>query len=221
MMYRPEPPGQDSTLSGPDRQPPPAFPDMRIGLLGGSFNPAHRGHLHISLAAVKRLQLNKLWWLVTPGNPLKGGEARETLADRKRHAHAVAAHPKIEVTDFEGRRPSPYARDTIDFLQQRYAGVRFVWIMGADNLTQFHLWRGWHDIFCSIPILVADRPGSRHHALASPAARRFACARIDGTGLSGLAHLPAPAWAYLTLPLRDISSTAIRSGKQGSPQFNA
>ncbi len=183
---------------------------MRIGLLGGSFNPAHDGHRHISLTALQRLRLDKVWWLVTPGNPLKSGDGLASLSDRLRCARRLAAHPKIEVTAFEASMPTSYAIDTVRFLQRRYPGVRFVWLMGGDNLAGFHRWRNWTGLFASIPILVLDRPEARQVALASPAAIRFAASRIPENAAAELAFRAPPAWAYLTLPLCDLSSTAIR-----------
>jgi len=194
-------------------KPPPAFPSMRIGLLGGSFNPAHEGHRQISLAAIKRLQLHKLWWLITPGNPLKKTDQLPGLDDRLAYARHVASHPKIEVTGFEADLPTPYSLETITYLQRRYPSVDFVWIVGGDVLVQFHHWRNWQRIFLSIPILVADRPGFRHAALASPAARRFAAAQIPEDALGQLTNLPPPAWSYLSLPLCEVSATAIRRAR--------
>jgi nicotinate-nucleotide adenylyltransferase len=191
-------------------KPPPAFPSMRIGLLGGSFNPPHAGHLHISLAAIKRLRLDKLWWLVTPGNPLKGGGGLAPLPERMALARSMARHPKIEVTDFEAARPSAYAIDTIGFLLNRRVNVQYCWVMGGDILAQFHRWRDWSAIFAALPILVLDRPGARHSALASPAARRFSHARLPENFAPELPLCQSPAWIYLTIPLCDLSSTVIR-----------
>ncbi|WP_088348290.1 MULTISPECIES: nicotinate-nucleotide adenylyltransferase [Rhodomicrobium] len=193
-----------------DARPPLALPGMRVGLLGGSFNPAHEGHLHISLTALRRLGLDRLWWMVTPGNPLKRPGDLASLPERVAQARTLAVHPDIVVTDFEAALPTPYAIDTVHFLQKRYPGVHFVWIMGGDNLAQFHLWRDWTGLFGAIPILVLDRPGARNSALAAPAARRFASARLPESAAAGLALAQPPAWIYLTLPLSDLSSTAIR-----------
>lgn len=190
--------------------PPPAFPNMRIGLLGGSFNPPHEGHRHISLAAMARLRLDRLWWLVTPGNPLKSAAQLPNLAERMSLAVECAAHPAIEVTGFEAALPTAYAIDTVHFLRRRFPGVHFVWIMGGDNLAQFHRWRDWTGLFAALPILVLDRPGARLTALASPAARRFANARLPESAAPSLALSGTPAWIYLTLPLCDASSTTIR-----------
>ena len=190
--------------------PPPAFPHMRIGLLGGSFNPPHEGHRHISLAALARLRLDRLWWVVTPGNPLKSATHLPSLAERMSHSAEVASHPAIEITGFEAALPTPYAVDTVHFLQRRFPGTHFVWIMGGDNLAQLHRWRDWAGLFTALPILVLDRPGARLRALASPAARRFAGARLSESAALRLPVLSPPAWIYLTLPLCDASSTAIR-----------
>jgi nicotinate-nucleotide adenylyltransferase len=195
---------------------PLALPGMRIGLLGGSFNPAHAGHRHISLAAIERLGLDRLWWAVTPGNPLKSRAELEDLAARLAHARRLAAHPRITVTDFEAALASPYTVDTIIFLRRRLPGVRFVWVMGGDNLAQIHRWLGWQDIFQLVPIAVVDRPGARHKALASPAARRFAAARIPERDARALARMEPPAWTYLTIPLTAASSTAIRKKRKFS-----
>jgi nicotinate-nucleotide adenylyltransferase len=185
---------------------------MRIGLLGGSFNPAHAGHLHISVTALKRLRLDRVWWLVTPGNPLKDKAGLAPLDQRVALAGATACHPRIEVTAFEAALPGPYSIDTMRFLTRRFPGARFVWIMGGDNLAQFHRWRRWPELFRAMPILVLDRPDARHGALASPAAKRFARSRVAESLVSRLPLLCPPSWAYLTLPLCGLSSTAIRAG---------
>jgi nicotinate-nucleotide adenylyltransferase len=202
------------------RKVPPAFPSMRIGLLGGSFNPAHDGHRHISLAAIARLSLDRVWWVVTPGNPLKSRSELAVLDERIEIARQVAVHPRIDVTGFEAELHSPYAIDTIRFLQQRHAGVRFIWIIGGDNLCQLHLWRRWREIFLAIPILVADRPEFRHRALASPAATQFRPSLRRNA--AGLTRATSPAWAYLTLPLNKSSSSAIRlniKANKASPEI--
>lgn len=199
-------------MAAPVARPPPAFPNMRIGLLGGSFNPPHEGHRHISLAAVARLRLDKLWWLVTPGNPLKSAAHLPSLAERLSLAAAIASHPAIEITGFEAALPTAYAIDTVRFLRRRYPAVHFVWIMGGDNLAQFHRWRDWAGLFTALPILVLDRPDARLRALASPAARRFAAARLPECAAPSLPLSIPPAWIYLSLPLCDVSSTAIRGG---------
>ena len=201
--------GSDSAIAL--LRPPPAFAGMRIGLLGGSFNPPHEGHRHISLTAIARLRLDRLWWLVTPGNPLKDAGDLPHLAERMTLAADAAAHPAIEITGFEAALPTPYAIDTVRFLQRRFPAAHFVWIMGGDNLAQLHRWRDWAGLFRALPILVLDRPETRFRALASPAARRFAAGRFPESAALRLPLLAPPAWIYMTLPLRDVSSTALRA----------
>ena len=194
---------------------PMAAPNMRIGLLGGSFNPAHAAHRQISLAALKRLRLDQVWWLVSPSNPLKA--KAPDLETRIAIAREVAHHPKIVVTGFEAGRGSAYTVDTIRFLKRRYPSVNFVWLMGADNLVSFHRWRSWESLFRLVPIAVLDRPGYRLKARASRAAQRFASAAIDETDASGLPGMVPPAWTLLTLPLSSLSSTRLRGGKEATP----
>jgi nicotinate-nucleotide adenylyltransferase len=195
-------------------KPPLALPGMRIGLLGGSFNPAHEGHRQISLAAMERLGLDRLWWVVTPGNPLKSNGELATLAERMRLARRVARDPGIVVTDFEATLSSRFTADTIAFLSERFPGVHFVWIMGGDNLVQFHRWRDWRRIAGLMPIAVMDRPGMRHKALASPAALSLARARIPESRARALPAMTPPAWTYLTIRLTTASSTAIRKSRK-------
>ncbi|HET7851724.1 MAG TPA: nicotinate-nucleotide adenylyltransferase [Methyloceanibacter sp.] len=194
-----------------------AAPNMRIGLLGGSFNPAHAAHRHISLAALKRLGLDQVWWLVSPGNPLKDAGQAPDLEARIATARAVARHPKIVVTGFEAARRSAYTIDTIRFLRRRHPTVDFVWLMGADNLASFHRWRAWEELFSLVPIAVLDRPGYRLKARASKAAQRFAYAALDETDTRGLAGMEPPAWTLLTLPLSSLSSTRLRGGEEAAP----
>jgi nicotinate-nucleotide adenylyltransferase len=195
-------------------KPPVALPGMRIGLLGGSFNPAHKGHRHISLAALTRLGLDRLWWVVTPGNPLKGAADLATLAERNRDAQRVAAHPRIEVTDFEAALGSAFTADTVAYLKRRFPGVCFVWVMGGDNLVQFARWRDWRRIVQMMPVAVLDRPGARHKALASRAARVFAASRLSESQARALPLKPPPAWTYLTIPLSKVSSTKLRKARK-------
>jgi nicotinate-nucleotide adenylyltransferase len=197
-----------------------AAPNMRIGLLGGSFNPAHAAHRQISLAALKRLRLDQVWWLVSPNNPLKA--KAPDLETRITIAREVAHHPKIVVTGFEGTRAGPgrnsaYTVDTIRFLKRRYPSVNFVWLMGADNLVSFHRWRAWETLFRLVPIAVLDRPGYRLKARASRAAQRFASAAVDETDAPGLSGMEPPAWTLLSLPLSSLSSTRLRGGKETKP----
>jgi nicotinate-nucleotide adenylyltransferase len=190
---------------------------MRIGLLGGSFNPPHAAHRLISLTALKRLGLTQIWWLVTPGNPLKSRAELADMAERIAMARAVARHPRIAVTGFEARLPSAYTANTLRILRLRCPGICFVWLIGADNLANFHHWRDWRTIFETLPIAVADRPGWRHAALASPAARRFARFRLAEEDAAALACAPPPAWVYLGGPVSALSSTALRRARRRSP----
>jgi nicotinate-nucleotide adenylyltransferase len=189
---------------------PPLKPGMRIGLFGGSFNPAHAGHRHVSLMALKRLRLDRIWWMVTPGNPLKDRSELASTAERVARARQVAAHPRIDVTSFEEAIGARYTVDTLRFLTRRFPDVHFVWIMGADSLSSFHRWRGWRTIAELVPIAVVDRPGFTLKAARSPAATALAAHRIgeeDGTSLAGL---DAPAWLFLHGPRSTLSSSALR-----------
>ena len=208
---------KDSKRPAQHLKVPMAAPKMRIGLLGGSFNPAHAAHRHISLAALKRLGLDQVWWLVSPGNPLKDAGKAPDREARIEVAREVARHPKIVVTGFEASRRSAYTIDTIRFLKRRYPSVDFVWLMGADNLASFHRWRAWEELFGLVPIAVLDRPGYRLKARASKAAQRFAYAALDETDARGLARTEPPAWTLLTLPLSSLSSTRLRGGKDAEP----
>jgi len=188
-----------------------AAPNMRIGLLGGSFNPAHEAHREISLTALKRLGLDQVWWLVTPGNPLKDPSKLASLESRVEAAREMARHPRIEVTGFAGG--SAYTIDLLAELKRRFPGVNFVWLMGADNLAQFHRWRAWEEIFAAVPIAVLDRPGLRLKARASKAAQRFALYQVDESDAGGLTRLEPPAWTILSHRLSGVSSTALRAKK--------
>lgn len=189
---------------------PPATNAMTIGLLGGSFNPPHQGHVHISLIALKRLRLDRLWWLVTPGNPLKSHDHLAPLKERLGQSRAIARHPRIEITSFETDLPAPYSYDALKALHQCYPATQFVWVIGADNLANFHLWRNWEEIFSLVPIAVIDRPGFRFKAIASKAAQKFRHAYIDETDAAGLARLEPPVWTIITAPLSPLSSTELR-----------
>ncbi len=156
---------------------PPHAPGMRIGLFGGSFDPPHEGHAHVSQVALRRLALDRLWWLVTPGNPLKETAGLPSLAGRIDAAKKIARDPRIAVTGIEAAIGARYTADTLRFLHRRCPGVRFVWIMGADNLLQFHRWRDWEEIARTTPIAIVDRPGATFRAVSAKAAQRFAHAR--------------------------------------------
>ena len=183
----------------------------RIGLLGGSFNPAHQGHRDISLAALKYLGLDEIWWLVSPQNPLKPVDGMAPFAERLKSAQAMARHPKIRVTDIESRLGTQFTADTLKALVTRFPSCRFVWLMGADNLAQISSWRDWTKIFHLTPIAVFDRPTYNIKALTALAARRFRRARQREAALKMLAATPPPAWVFVHHRLNPISATAIRA----------
>ncbi|WP_291576266.1 nicotinate-nucleotide adenylyltransferase [Bradyrhizobium sp.] len=184
---------------------------MRIGLLGGSFNPSHHAHRAISLFAIKRLKLDRVWWLVSPGNPLKdNGELRD-LDQRMEAARGMTADPRIDVSCLESVIGTRYTVDTILYLRRRACGLRFVWIMGADNLAQFHRWKNWRRIASEVPIAVIDRPPQSFRALAAPAAQALARYRLPESEAAGLADRRAPAWVFLTGIKLALSSTGLRN----------
>jgi nicotinate-nucleotide adenylyltransferase len=184
---------------------------MRIGLLGGSFNPPHLAHRTISLFAIKRLKLDRVWWLVTPGNPLKERGGLHDLDARADAARRVADDPRIEVSCLESVIGTRYTVDTIIYLRRRASGLRFVWIMGADNLAQFHRWQNWRRIASEVPIAVIDRPPQSFRALAAPAAQALARYRLPENQAARLADQHAPAWAFLTGMKLNLSSTGLRN----------
>ena len=182
-----------------------------IGLLGGSFNPAHDGHLMISLIALKRLQLDEVWWLVSPQNPLKSTAGMAPFSERLANAQTVATHRRIIVSDIERRLGTYYTRDTLKRLCARRRGQNFVWLMGADNLVQFPKWEGWKEIFNTVPIAIFDRPTYSSRALAGIVATRFADRRIPERDASGLVRRKAPSWVFLHSRLNPVSATEIRA----------
>jgi nicotinate-nucleotide adenylyltransferase len=189
---------------------PIAYPGMTIGLLGGSFDPAHEGHAHITHEAFKHFGLDRIWWLVSPGNPLKA-QGPAPMADRLARARRVIQDPRVEITDLEARLGTRYTAETLARLGALYPGVRFVWLMGADNLAQFHLWENWRDIFAQVPVGVLARPGQRLRARCSKAAQVMADARLPAERAAALARHPAPAWCFVNVPLVDLSSSQIRA----------
>jgi nicotinate-nucleotide adenylyltransferase len=184
---------------------------MRIGLLGGSFNPPHDAHRAISLFAIKRLKLDRVWWLVTPGNPLKEHGALRDLEQRVEAARQMAHDPRIDVSCLESVIGTRYTVDTITYLRRRVFGPRLVWIMGADNLAQFHRWQHWRRIASEVPIAVIDRPPQSFRALAAPAAQALARYRLPEIQAGRLADLRAPAWVFLTGMKLNLSSTGLRN----------
>ena len=181
-----------------------------VGLLGGSFNPAHRGHREISLKALERLNLDAVWWLVTPGNPLKDAEDYAPYEARLAGARRAADHPRIVVSNFEERKGLQYTIDTLSTLHALWTQMRFIWLMGADSLKTFHLWKDWRGIFALVPVAVFARPGSAD-ALESEAARAFATFRFDAAEAGRLSAAEPPAWVYFEDTANPASSTDIRS----------
>ncbi|HMK91219.1 MAG TPA: nicotinate-nucleotide adenylyltransferase [Methylocystis sp.] len=189
---------------------PPHSAGLRIGLFGGSFDPPHEGHLLVSRIALRRLKLDRLWWLVSPGNPLKNPSATP-LAERLSACRKAAAHPRIVVSALEAEIRTRFTYDTLRYLRRRCPGVRFVWIMGADNLIGFHHWRHWREIAALAPIAVIDRPGATLRAQSAKAARRFASFRIKEHEATRLATTSPPAIVYIHDRRLARSSTALRA----------
>ena len=189
---------------------PAAKAGQVIGLLGGSFDPPHAGHAHITREAMKRFRLDALWWLVSPGNPLKvNGPA--PLADRMQAARALMRHPRVVIGDLEARLGTRHTAQTLKALHRRYPGVRFVWLMGADNLAQLHRWQNWRWIMDHVPVGVMARPGDRIAARLSRAARIYRHAKLPKHAAHRLGHVAAPAWSFINLPMSRQSSSAIRA----------
>ena len=191
---------------------------LKIGLLGGSFNPAHEGHRHISLLALKQLQLDQVWWLVSPQNPLKAAAGMAPLAQRLAGTRTMAMHPRIRASDLESRLGTRYTVDTLSALQRRWPRSAFVWLMGADNLVQLPRWHRWREIVEMVPMAIFNRPGQGHRALAGAAAARFARSRVRNP--RKLADSAAPAWCFLFTPLHPASSTTIRANTTVETHWN-
>jgi len=188
-------------------------PGARIGLLGGSFNPAHEGHREISREALTRLGLDRVWWLVSPQNPLKPSAGMAPLDARIAGARRAADDRRILVTGLEAKLGSTYTADTLATLVRLLPRVRFVWLMGADNLIQVHSWRNWPQIFNTLPVAVFDRPFYSLGALSGKAARTFARYRLKESSARRLAEARPPAWAFIRCRLNPQSATEIRARK--------
>ena len=195
---------------------PPHAPGLKIGLFGGTFDPPHQAHLAACLLAMKRLGLDRVWWLVTPGNPLKDTRHLAPLVERIAAARALAGHSRIDVTGIEAAIGTRYTYDTLAYILKRCPGVRFVWIMGADNLRSFHRWEKWRGIAALVPIAVVDRLGPSLYATAGPAAHAFASARIPEHAAKRLAYCTPPAWVFLHGLKSPLSSTALRAARARS-----
>ena len=189
---------------------PRAGERQAVGLLGGSFDPAHDGHAHVTREALRRFGLDRVWWLVSPGNPLKA-HGPAPLPQRMARAREVVRHPRVEVTDVEARLGTRHTAETLAALRRLHPRVRFVWLMGADNLAQLHLWEDWRRIVEGVPVGVLARPGVRISARRSKAAAVFAEARLSVHEAHRLSHARAPAWCLVNAPMLDASSTAIRA----------
>ncbi len=193
----------------------PRFGDgraIRIGILGGSFNPAHAGHLHLARLAMKRLRLQQIWLLVSPGNPLKPHAGMAPLSARLDSAGQIADGRRIIATDIERHLHTRYTHDTLRALRRRFPRATFVWLMGADNLVQLPCWRGWLDIARQTPFAVMPRPTYNHRALAGQAARRLRAGRITAQHASALARTGAPGWVFLDARQNPLSATQLRQG---------
>ena len=186
-----------------------------MGLLGGSFNPAHGGHRHISLLALRRLRLDEVWWLVSPQNPLKSRAGMQPFEQRVSAAERIAKHPRIRVTAIEQRLGTTYTAESLKRLSARYPGTRFVWLMGADNLIQIPRWRHWPTVFEQVPVAVFDRPTYSYRALAGEAACRFAYARLGEIKAAALAGQTPPAWIFFWGARDPSSATALREKSGG------
>lgn len=188
---------------------PPAAPGLQIGLLGGSFDPPHQGHAHITFEALRRLRLDRVWWLVSPGNPLKARGPVE-LAVRLEACRAMMRHPRVWITDVEARMGTRFTADTLSRLMEAYPRVRFVWLMGADNLVGCHRWEHWDWILENAPVGVLARPDQQVKAGLAPAARAYRRFRVPERSAGGLALRKPPAWSLLVGPTVRISSTELR-----------
>ena len=187
----------------------------KIGILGGSFNPAHHGHRDISLAALRLLELDEVWWLVSPQNPLKPAVGMQEFKNRMTNARKMARHPRIKISDFEARINEPRTAEMLPKLIESYPDCRFVWLMGADNLVQFPKWYKWQNIMDTVPIAVFNRPGYTYRALNGLIAHKYRKNRlypaVEGKPIPQIALSTAPRWVFISETAHKISSTHIRN----------
>ncbi len=197
---------------------PAIAPGLRIGLYGGSFNPPHIAHLALARTALRRLRLDQVWWLVSPGNPLKDNRALPPVTARAQAAEGLAGPDRrIRVTALEATHGLVYTADTVAFLVRHFPQVRFVWLMGADSLATFHRWRDWQRILETVPVAIIDRPGFTFAPTSAKAPLAFPRARLPERAARTLADRAAPAWVYLHGPRTPLSSTALRARGEGIP----
>ncbi|RKF12912.1 nicotinate-nucleotide adenylyltransferase [Roseovarius spongiae] len=190
---------------------PPARPGQTVGLLGGSFDPPHAGHVHITREALRRFGLGAVWWLASPGNPLKD-RGPAPMARRLAAARAITRRPDVHVSDVEAQIGSRHTAQTLRALRAACPRVRFVWLMGADNMAQFDQWQDWRQIMEMVPIGVLARPGARAAARSSRMARLYAAHRLPAAQSRRLAMMEPPAWCFINVPMLAISSTQLRAG---------
>jgi len=190
---------------------PVAGNGQKIGLFGGSFNPPHEGHLNLCDLSLKRLELDQIWWMVTPGNPLKDTSELAPLEERIKKCRAMISHPRIKVTAFEAKYKVRFTADTLRIVQRLRPRNDFVWLMGADNLADFHRWQDWREIANMMPIAVIDRPGSTLSYHSSQASIALSQYRIDEADAPLLSHMKPPAWTFLHGPRSSLSSTQLRA----------
>ena len=203
-------------IPAPLKRMPHVEPGMAVGLFGGSFNPPHQGHVLVVDTVLRKLRLDQLWWMVTPGNPLKENGNLAKLEQRIQWSRDIVTDPRVKITAFEAARGLRYTAETLRFVKSRNRGVNFVWVMGADNLAGFHRWQDWQQIANTVPIAIVDRPGSTLSYLSSIMAKTFDHARVDESDAAALARMRPPAWTFIHGPRSPLSSTAIRNTRESA-----
>ena len=198
-------------LSAPSPHQANLWANRTVGLLGGSFNPAHEGHRHISLYALKLLGLDAVWWMVNPQNPLKSTDDMASLGERMANAIEASGHPDIYVTDIERQLNTRYTADTLTELKKHFPHTNFIWLMGTDNLLQIHRWREWEKIFSLVPVAVLDRPPRGNSLKSCPAMEKFRASLKPQEQAQLLKTRKPPVWTILHIPLNEQSATVIRS----------